>query len=315
MRRLPPLNALRAFEAAARLSSITGAAAELGVSHSAVSQQVKLLEDYFGETLFARRGRRIEPTPAARALLEDVGSAFDHMAVASERLSRRGGRRVVSVNAPASFALQWLIPRIAAFEREHPGLELRVATCDVQDVAQLDRPYDAIIRRDVMKRRGCLCRRLLDDDVVPLVNPRLLERREVTRPAHLSAHTLLHARSRPDAWRRWFQAHGVAAPEPSNGPSFDNTALALHGALIGLGAALAPLALVAEDLAEGRLVAPFPAAVLAGPGYHVLYREAAIDERGPRELLKWLIAQAGGRVALAGARSLSAASASTQGRA
>ena len=113
MRRLPPLNAVKAFEAAARLSSVTAAAEELRVSHSAVSQQIKQLEDWFGQKLFSRPGRRIEPTAAALSYLEDVRAALDRIALASEQLANRGSRRVLTINCTPSFALRWLIPRTA----------------------------------------------------------------------------------------------------------------------------------------------------------------------------------------------------------
>jgi LysR family glycine cleavage system transcriptional activator len=294
MRRLPPLNALRAFEAAARLSSVTGAAAELGVSHSAISQQIRLLEEHFGETLFARRGRRIEPTPAAITLLEDVSAAFDHVALACERLARRGRRRVLTVNAPACFALKWLIPRIPAFEQQYPGLEVRVTTSEASAISRLDRPYDLIVRRDAMSRHAHLCMLLLDDHATAVAHPRLLERRPLTHPALLGEFVLLHDRSRPAAWRRWFHEHGAGEGFITpDGPSFDNTALSIQGAISGLGAAIAPLALVADDIAEGRLAAPFPKQVLAEAGFHILLRESAAEERGPRELLRWLGTQAG----------------------
>lgn len=291
MRRLPPLNSLRAFEAAARLSSVTAAAEELGVSHSAVSQQVKQLEDYFGQRLFNRPGRRVEPTPAAIALLEDVKAAFDRIAVASEQLTRRGVRRIVTVNATDSFAMHWLIPRIAAFQQEYPHFEIRVATAMSDGIAQLDGPYDLIIRSGVMARPGYVCRALMDESATPLLHPRLAAARTFKQPEDLKLAPLLHTRSHADAWRRWFLEHGAPTVETLDGPFFDSMSLAIKAALNGLGAIMAPDAFVAEELAEGRLVAPFPERTLRGAGFHVLFREDAAQERGTRELLRWLDSQ------------------------
>jgi LysR family transcriptional regulator, glycine cleavage system transcriptional activator len=288
MRRLPPLNALRAFEATARLASVTAAAEELGVSHSAVSQQIGQLERHFGQKLFDRPGRRVEPTPAAMALLEDVRAAFDRIALASEQLTRRGVKRILTINAPPSFTSQWIIPRIAAFQQAHPNFELRVTTSSAGSIGQLDKPYDLIVRREIMARPGYVCRPLLSDEATPVLHPRLAERLGSRRPADLTELGLLHARSWPDAWRRWFAEHGGASVETLDGPFFDNTSMALQAALSALGVALAPLAFVQAELGEGRLVAPFPDCLVEGPGFHMLYRESAPNERGTRELLNWL---------------------------
>jgi LysR family transcriptional regulator, glycine cleavage system transcriptional activator len=293
MRRLPPLTALRAFEATARLASVTAAAAELGVSHSAVSQQISQLENYFGQKLFDRPGRRVEMTPAAAALLEDVREAFDRIAAASEQLTRRGVQRIVTISATPSFAMHWIIPRIAAFQSEHPNLELRVTTSAAPGISHLDRPYDLVIRREVMMREGYVCRPLVSDRATPLVHPRLARRLEQREPGDLPKLGLLHARSWPDAWRRWLVEHSGAKVQTLDGPFFDNTSLALQAALSELGAALAPIAFAQDELAEGKLVAPFPDCFISGPGFHVLHSETAQRERGTRELLRWLDLQAG----------------------
>ena len=146
MRRLPPLNALRAFEAAARLSSVTAAAEELGVSHSAVSQQLKLLEEHFGQKMFDRKGRRIEPTQAAQALLNDVKAAFDLIAVGSEQFAARSSEITLTINATPSFALRWLIPKTSEFQLKNPGFKILVHTSEKDSIAYVDQPFDIIIR-------------------------------------------------------------------------------------------------------------------------------------------------------------------------
>ena len=288
MRRLPPLNALRAFEAAARLSSVTAAAEELGVSHSAISQQVALLEDYFGQKLFARPGRRVEPTPAALALLEDVRIALDRLAIASEQLTRRGAQAILSISATASFAQRWLIPRIVAFQKAHPNIELRVATSLSDAISHLDAPFDFIIRREPMERSGHSCRRLAEDRMTPLLAPALALEHGLSEPADLLRLKLLHMRSRPDAWKRWFSAHDVALQDTLDGPYFDHFFLSLEAAVHGLGVALAPLALVENDISAGRLVAPLADRTLDGPGFHILYRTELEHDRNGQKVLAWL---------------------------
>ncbi len=290
MRRLPPLNALRAFEAAARCGSISAAANELGVTHSAISQQVLHLERYFGQKLFHRPGKRIEATASALALLEDVRSALDRIATASDQLSRRGLSRIITINAPHSFAMLWLMPRAADFQRKHPHLELRVSTSNGSgDALQLDGPYDFVIRRGPMRREGYTCSKLIADTATPLMSPQL--KFGLTRPQQLQHSALVHARSWPDAWRRWLSQYAAQHTDTLDGPFFDHTALTLQAALNNLGTAIAPRALAHEYLASGRLVAPFSDCTVSGPGYHLMRPCDAEEQRGPREFLRFLASE------------------------
>ncbi len=291
MRRLPPLNALRAFEAAARCGSISLAANELGVTHSAISQQVLLLERYFGQKLFHRPGKRIEATASALALLEDVREALDRIAIASDQLDRRGLDRIVTINAPHSFAMLWLMPRVAAFQEKYRQIELRVSTAIAnRDPLQLDGPYDFVIRRGPMVRQGYTCTKLLDDAATPLLFAHA--KSSIVEPKQLQHGALLHARSWPDAWRRWLSQFAMLRTETLDGSFFDHTALALHGAVSNLGATIAPLVLADEYLASGKLIAPFRDCVISGPGYHIMHPRDASDHRGPREFLRFLEMQA-----------------------
>jgi LysR family glycine cleavage system transcriptional activator len=296
MRMLPPLNALKAFEAAARLSSVTAAAEELRVSHSAVSQQIRQLEDYFGCKLFSRPGRRIEPTAMGGAYLEDIRAALDRIAVASERLTQRGSQRQLSINATPSFALRWLIPQTAEFQIANPSIQLRISTSTSDGIDQLDTPFDFIIRRDRMEREGHACHRLLDDRSTPVIAPGLLERFAIDRPIDLLRCPLLHARLRPNAWKQWLEASGVAVPGTVGGTFFDNIFLSVEAAVNGVGVAISPLILVEEDLKAGRLIAPFPELFTEGPGFHVLFRPAAAAERNERRFLTWLEEKTGARL-------------------
>lgn len=209
MRRLLPLNALRAFEAAARLSSVAAAANELCVSHSAVSQQIRQLEEYFGQRMFTRPGRRVAPTPAALAYLEDVRAALDRIAVSSDRFREGRLHRFISVNSTPSFALKWLIPRTAEFQIDNPAIQLRISASISDGIDQLDAPYDFIFRRDAMVREDYLCERLLDDVSTPVISPSPAERMSIKEPADLLNCTLLHARLRPQAWKQWFRVNGL----------------------------------------------------------------------------------------------------------
>lgn len=293
MRRLPPLNALKAFEATARLSSVTAAADELNVSHSAVSQHIKQIEDYFGQKLFTRPGRRVEPNAAALRYLEDVKAAFDRLAIASEQLARRGDTHIVTVSATPSVAMRWFIPKTAAFQHAHPNIELRVTTSTSDEISHLDKPFDIVIRRDEMTRPGHFCRKLLDDISTPVASPAYLEKHPVAKPADLFERSLLHLRSRPHAWQAWFAQRGEDLPDTIAGPYFDHFFLSLQAAINGLGVAMAPHALAADDLESGHLVAPFPDLTIEGAGFHILCRNDIVAERAPRTFLRWLEKETG----------------------
>jgi LysR family glycine cleavage system transcriptional activator len=288
MRRLPPLKSLRAFEAAARHGSLTAAADELGVTHSAVSQQIKLLEAFFGQKLFAKNGRNIALAPHARAYLEDVRSCFDRLALASDQLAERGSRRIIRVNATPSFAMRWLIPRLSSFQLQYPRVEVRVATSASDTIDQLGEGYDVIIRRDVMVRDGCVCQRFLDDISTPVAAPALAGLTQMRSPAGLLGLPLLHLRSRPDAWVRWFRIAGVPITETLSGPFHEHFFLSLQAAIAGLGVALAPKVLVEDDLEAGRLSQPFPDLVLPGSGFFALFGDKSGRDRDLEQFVAWL---------------------------
>jgi LysR family transcriptional regulator, glycine cleavage system transcriptional activator len=289
MRRLPPLRALKVFEAVARHTSVSAAAEELCVSHSAVSQQVKILEAYFGQSLFRRSGRGIEPTLEASAYLEDVRACLDRLAIASDQLTQRTLGKVLKINATPSFAMRWLIPQTSSFQLANPSIELRISTSATDEIDQLGEPYDFIIRRNVMNRSDHACQRIADDVSTALISPILLEKYVINTPQDLLAVPLLHLKSRPDAWKRWFRANRIAIGETVAGPYFEHFFLSLQAAINGLGAAIGPFALIHDDLTSRRLIAPFPELTLVGPGFHVLYRTSTLKDRAGRLFLEWLL--------------------------
>jgi LysR family glycine cleavage system transcriptional activator len=259
-RTLPPLNALRAFEAAGRLGSFKEAAAELHVTHGAVSQHVRLLEEWLGAALFERHNRRVALTPAARAYLAEIGPLF-------ERLSQATGRygfpdtvsRTLSVNAPASFTLRWLIPRLAKFRAEHADVDLHVETSN-EPLESLKENYDIIIRGGPDTFYGYSMRPFLSEERLPVCSPALLQQLPLRTPDDLRQHTLLHTSSLPRLWPDWLASVETPALRPAATLTFDHFYLTLQAAIDGIGIAMGPTALAADDLAAGRLVTPF-----AGP--------------------------------------------------
>ena len=293
MRRLPPLHALRAFEAAARLSSVTAAAEELRVSHSAVSQHIKSLEAYFKKDLFIRKGRRIAPTPSARAFLSDIKSAFDLIAISSDQFDARSNEISLTVNTTPSFALRWLIPKASEFQIANPKIRLIVHTSEKDGINHLDQSYDFVIRRFPMEARGHKCFSLIDDINTPLVSPAYLATHKIDSIDDLTNLTLLHMKSRPEAWRRWFAKHTTLDTDVIRGPFLDHFFLTLQSAISGVGVALGPLCMVEEDLAEGRLITPLPDKILKGPGFHILVRSDKSLNRYQQEFLTYLFRVAG----------------------
>ncbi|CAB3746073.1 transcriptional regulator GcvA [Paraburkholderia solisilvae] len=256
-RALPPLNALRAFEAAGRLGSFKHAAAELHVTHGAVSQHVRALEDWLGAPLFERHNRRVVLTPAAHAYLEEIGPLFEQLAQATSRYGIPATiSRTLSVSSIATFTLRWLVPRLARFHLEHPGVDVEVETSNVP-LESLKGTHDVIIRGGPDTFYGYTMRPFLAEERVPVCSPALLERLPIEAPDDLRRHTLLHTSSLPRLWPDWLAKVNRPSLSPSATLTFDHFYLTLQAAIDGIGIAMGPTALVADDLAAGRLVMPF----------------------------------------------------------
>lgn len=291
MRNLPPLRALRCFEATARLGSVVAAAQELGVSHSAVSQQIAVLDEYFGRKLLLRVGRGVTLAPEAQSLFEEVRLGFDRISIASERFAVRGSHRVVTVNSTPSFAMRWLIPRLRKFQTNHPRIEVRVATSPTDAISQLAEPYDVIIRREFMSRPEHGCIRFLEDVSIPVASQKLLGRHQLRKPADVRQMRLLHLKSRPDAWRTWFDLNGVKGSPKVPGASFDHFFLSVEAAINGLGIALCPRTLIESDLASGILLPLCALKPVVGPGFHALHRNSPVPERQTSQFIDWLVSE------------------------
>lgn len=295
MRRLPPLNALRSFEAAGRLKSLTKAAEELCVTHSAITQQIRLLEDYLGQKLFERNGRSLQMTPRAQHYLVDVASCLSRLAEATAQMCDTAAQRVIRVNTSSSFAHGWLIPRLGQFQALHADIDVQIAASADANVDQLDESCDAIIHRyqPNLRRYGFESRPLLANRAVPVCAPQMAGLARLREPADLRHARLLHYAGLPEAWQYWFHSAGVPIGETLGGPFYKEFFLLVQAAVSGLGIGLAPQAIVQQDVERGRLVALFPEVKLEGPPYHCLYRIAPND----RELgvfLDWLFGVAVG---------------------
>ncbi|MBN3785443.1 transcriptional regulator GcvA [Burkholderia sp. Ac-20353] len=294
-RKLPPLNSLRAFEAAARLGSFTLAADELCVTHGAVSRHVQQLEAWLGRLLFERHNRRVELTDAGRAYLAEIGAAFDRIALATAQQLQRGALQVLRVSAPATFSLRWLVPRLSSFQVAHPNIEVRLSTSN-EPIEKLRDKVDLIIRGGPQTIDGYVADEFLSEVRLPVCSPKLLEGKTLRKPADLADFTLLHAATYPGMWPEWLAAAGQAQLTPRHSLTLEHFYLTLQGALDGLGIAMGPIALVADDVAEGRLVQPFKEPALP-PWRYFTYVAAARAEDGAVCAFKDWLEQAGNTAA------------------
>jgi LysR family glycine cleavage system transcriptional activator len=295
-RRLPPLNALRAFEAAARHLSFSRAADELHVTPAAISHQIKALEDGLGVQLFRRLNRAVRLTERGRACLPALRDAFDRMAHAVE-LARTGptvGALTVSV-AP-SFAAKWLVPRLDRFRAKHPEIDLRVsASMHLVDFARED--IQAALRYGRGRYPGQHVELLLRNEVFPVCSPKFLKGRNALRiPADLKHHTLLHDDtgatdpSTPE-WSMWLRAAGVMDVDGTRGLRFNHASMAVDAALAGRGIALAQSVLVRDDLRAGRLVRPFELAFPVEFAFYFVCPPGALADAKLRAFRDWVFAE------------------------
>jgi LysR family transcriptional regulator, regulator of gene expression of beta-lactamase len=280
-----PLNALRAFEAAARHQNLTHAALELHVSQAALSHQIRKLEDRLGIRLFHRLPRGVALSDEAALLYPVLNEAFDRIAAAVNRACTTAEREVVTLGAVGTFVNGWLLPRLPAFEAAHPGIELRLFTHNNRiDLAS--EGLDAAIRFGDGDWQGLHCTPIADTRFAPVCAPAFAHR--LRTPQDLASVPLLRS-YRADEWRRWLQAAGVERIE-ARGPVFDSSLALAGAAAAGAGVALLPLAMFERELHEGRLLQPFDTAITLGRYW--LTRLRSRREREPlRRFRTWLQAQ------------------------
>jgi LysR family glycine cleavage system transcriptional activator len=288
MRRLPPLNSLRAFEAAARHESFSRAAAELSVTHGAISKQVALLEDRLGQGLFRRSPGGVVLTAAGKAYQAEISEALDRIAAATTRVSRQGFPDVLDISAPPTFTIQWLVPRLSRFQIRYPLLETRLSTRR-ESVNVALRGADVVIRRGPETWKGVYSRLVLQEAITPVCHPRIGTR--LRHVSDLGQQVWLHAEARPSDWNAWLDAAGATGLAPKQLSRFDHSALALEAAGDGMGVAMGPLSMIGGELRSGKLQMPFPRRVVATPGYYVICRKGRESEAKIRQFCEWLAAE------------------------
>jgi len=291
--RLPAFSSLRAFEATARLGSVTRAAADLGVSQPAVSQQLRQLEAFLERPLLRRVAGGIVLTAAGELYAARLRRAFEEMRGATEELLASGAdARVLTLSLLATFAQRWLIPRLAGFQRAHPDLEVRLLTTSrLVDLARED--VDLSIRAGSGRWPGCRADFLIENQIFPVASPALLARRPVHRPADLRGQVLLRVEAEPRDrdWQRWLATAGVPALEPRGWLTFASSSHALEAAIAGLGVALGHTPFVVDGLAAGRLVAPLALEVGGDGDFYLVASRVKADRRKIAHFRAWLLAE------------------------
>ena len=295
-RSLPPLNALRAFEVAARLASFTRAARELHVTPAAVSHQIRGLETYLGVTLFKRTTRRVELTEHGQRAADQLREGFELLAHGVDQLRGRHRRTSITVSVTTAFATRWLLPRLGRFIAGCPGVDVKVRDGAQSTDFDADE-IDVAIRIGRGAFAGATAMPLLEERVVPVASPAFIREHGVRRAADLARVSLLHDDSmrrvgRSVGWPMWLRAARVRSVDASRGMHFDDGHLALQAAAAGLGVALGRLTYALEDLDAQRLKVPFGPSLEPDLKYYLLVPETRAEEPTIRQFRKWLVAEA-----------------------
>ena len=288
--RLPPLNALKAFEAAARHESFTQAAVELCVTQGAVSHQVKALEAELSIKLFNRERQRLVITEAGRDYLAVIRDALDRIALGTDRLLERQNTGVLTVSTSPDFAAKWLVHRLGHFAEAHAGIDLRVsATLHHVDFAREE--VDLAVRHGDGNWPGLETVKLASEQLFVVCSPKLVSgRRGLRQPADILKFPLIHMDSRDD-WARWLQAAGVDAAQAIHGPVLNRASMVIDAAINAQGIALARTTLAAWDLINGRLVRPFPESLRLAKTYWILCPKATAKLPKITAFTEWLLAE------------------------
>lgn len=289
-RKLPPLNALPSFEAAARHLSFSRAAEELNVTHGAVSRAVKNLEDQLGVMLFERATRSVQLTAVGEPYARAVRNVLNQLAVVTASATVRYSNTTLNVSTSDGFAGRWLVPRLYRFHRAHGDIDVRVSTTGKLTNFRGD-GIDIAVRYGSGTYPGLTSEFLADEVVFPVCSPKLLQgAHPLRKPEDLRHHTLIHD-GYPIDWTTWLASAGVEGVDPHTGLTFDSASFAVESAVQGEGVVLGRTMLVAADLAAGRLVRPFEHALKSVSSFYIVYLPDAIRQRKVKTFRDWLFSE------------------------
>lgn len=287
---MPPLNALRSFEAAARLGSFNQAADELFVTPSAVSHQVKALEAFLGMNLFRREKRKVFLTTAGEKYLVAIQLALDEIDSATRRLMASPNAGAVNIAVAPAFLTRWLVPRLADFQKRYPDVELRLSTLSSAiDFEHSD--TDMGIYFGDGRWKGVEAHFMRHAAIMPVCSPLLLEKGRLTALQDLTKHTLIHVSSRSQEWRQLFRQEGLSWSRDQKSLTFSNTSLALNAAMEGLGVALSDSQLIEREVQYGQLVQPFDLVLKLARAFYLVYSNKRQPTYGMASFRDWLMLQ------------------------
>ena len=287
-RRLPPLNALKAFEAASRHLSFTRAAEELFVTQAAVSHQIKALEENLGLKLFRRKNRSLLLTEEGQSYFLDIKDIFTSLSDATEKLLAKTATGALTVSSAPSFAIQWLVPRLAQFSELHPDIDVRIKAVDMDEGALVD-DVDVAIYYGRGNWPGVRAYKLRTEYLLPVCAPSLLNGpKPLNSPEDLKHHTLLHDLSRRD-WKAWMRQAGVTSVNVNHGPIFSLSTLVLQAAIHGQGVALGYSVLARPEIEAGRLVCPFDQLLMSKNAYYLVCHESQADLGKIKVFREWML--------------------------
>lgn len=297
-RKLPPLKAIKVFEAVARLSSFTKAAQELCVSPAAVSQQVKIMEDFFSIQLIDRSQKQLRLTAAGKAYYPLVNEGFERLSEASHSLITFKSPNHLKISSMPSIASKWLAPNLFKWCDKYPEIETHVLA-QYREVDFLNEDIDFRVCYGAGNYQDACVHELFVDRLHPVCSPSLMRgENPLTTPMNLKHHTLLHVcwedeRTHEPGWPEWLEAAGVEGVDTEKGHTFNVFSLAVEAALDGRGILLGQEMLVADDLAAGRLVKPFELSLPLPEAYYVIYPKQDVYKAYSEDFLKWLLSLAG----------------------
>lgn len=290
-KRLPPLNALRVFDAAARHLSFTRAAEELFVTQAAVSHQIKSLEDFLGLKLFRRRNRSLLLTEEGQSYFLDIKEIFSQLTEATRKLQARSAKGALTVSLPPSFAIQWLVPRLSSFNSAYPGIDVRIQAVDRQEDKLAD-DVDVAIFYGRGNWPGLRVEKLYAEYLLPVCSPLLLTgEKPLKTPEDLAKHTLLHDASRRD-WQAYTRQLGLNHINVQQGPIFSHSAMVLQAAIHGQGIALANNVMAQSEIEAGRLVCPFNDVLVSKNAFYLVCHDSQAELGKIAAFRQWILAKA-----------------------
>jgi LysR family glycine cleavage system transcriptional activator len=291
MHHLPPLNALRAFETAARLLSFKRASEELCVTPGAISRHIGNLEQFLGIRLFTRQQRQTQLTEAGRIYLKEVHFALQHISQATDFVTAGQDERLLRLKVPPTFAVRWLVPRLAQFRAQHPNISVQIATSHDPVDFETDE-VDAAVGYGGMTTAGLVAHCLFQEVLIPVCTSDHLAGARKISAEQLAVRMLLHSLRRPNDWPRWFAAAGWSGHDMQRALVFENSTMTYQGAIDGLGIAIVQAAFVADELKTGRLTAPTSVQVTGDAAYFLTYPKHAARHAKVRVFHKWIAEQA-----------------------